>query len=76
MQRIARSFRPLRQTGGVARSPATSFVVPVLVQEGASVGDGLKRSWALLEQTWGEAPAVFAGEDVSGAFAEKKERRR
>ena len=40
---------------GFAWSMATFFVVPVLVYEGASIRDALKRSIRLFKSTWGEA---------------------
>lgn len=46
---------------GVAWSVVTFLVLPVLVFEGVGVGDAVKRSAAMLKQTWGENLIVNGG---------------
>ncbi|MEO6950611.1 MAG: DUF6159 family protein [Polyangia bacterium] len=49
---------------GCAWAVVTYFAVPVLVFERVSAGDAVRRSAALLKNTWGDAMVVNAGTNV------------
>jgi len=54
---------------GIAWSLVTFLVIPVLVIEGISVGDAVKRSGSLFKQTWGENVAAQIGFGLLGFVA-------
>jgi len=54
---------------GAAWSLITFLVIPVLVIEGASVGDAMKRSGSMLKKTWGEQVAANIGFGLLGFVA-------
>ncbi len=54
---------------GVAWSVATFLVIPVLVIEGGSAVDAVKRSGSMLRQTWGEQVAGNVGFGLLGFLA-------
>jgi hypothetical protein len=51
---------------GIAWSLVTYLVVPVVVVEGAGVGDALKRSGDMFKRTWGENVAAQVGFGLLG----------
>jgi hypothetical protein len=54
---------------GVAWSLVTFLVIPILVIEGISVGDAVKRSGSLFKSTWGENVAAQIGFGLLGFVA-------
>ena len=55
--------------GGIAWGLATFFVIPVLVSEGVGPIEAIKRSAALLRQTWGRQVAADFGFAIVGIAA-------
>ena len=54
---------------GLAWAIATFFVVPAIVIDGASLGDGIQRSARLVKARWGEAVTGAAGLGAVGLIA-------
>jgi hypothetical protein len=54
---------------GIAWSLVTFLVIPILVVEGISVGDAIKRSGSLFKRTWGENVAAQIGFGLLGFVA-------
>jgi hypothetical protein len=54
---------------GIAWSLVTFLVIPILVVEGISVGDAIKRSGSMFKRTWGENVAAQIGFGLLGFVA-------